>query len=62
MTIIQDPYYQELMGMHLNVQDINIFLHEYSCLAPPTMINYINKRSCWYIEQRNDLSGPRAKD
>ena len=32
---------------------VNPFLHEYSCLAPPTMNNYIHKLSCWYIEQRN---------
>ena len=26
------------------------------------MNNYINKLSCWYIEQRNYLSGPVEKD
>ena len=31
---------------------ISPFLHEYSCLAPPTMNNfYINKISCLYMEQ-----------
>ena len=34
------------------------FLHEYSCLVPATMINYIKKFSCGYIEQINYLSGP----
>ena len=33
------------------------FLHEYSGYAPPTMNNYINKLSHWYIEQSNFLSG-----
>ena len=27
----------------------------------PTMNNYINKLSCWYIEQRNYLPGPYTK-
>ena len=35
----------------------NPFPHEFSCYAPPTMDNYVNKLSCWYIEQRNYLSG-----
>ena len=36
----------------------NTFLHEYSCYAPPTMTNHINKRSRWYIEESNYLSDP----
>ena len=34
------------------------FLHECSCLAPPTTKIYINIFLCWFIEQRNNLSGP----
>ena len=30
-------------------QNRRSFLHEYS----PTMNNYINKLSCWYVEQKN---------
>ena len=41
---------------HILLLYLNSFLHEYSCLAPPTMNNYVNKFSGLYIEQRNHLS------
>ena len=34
----------------------NPFLHEYSCLGPPTMNNYINLLARLYIKQRHYLS------
>ena len=35
---------------------VNPFLHEYSCLAPPTMNNNINKLERLYREQINYLT------
>ena len=38
------------------IKTVPIFnLHEYSCLAPHTMNNYINKLSCLYIYRTKKL-------
>ena len=39
-----------LSGMFIDISNFfNPFPHEYSCLAPPTMNNSLNKLSFWYI-------------
>ena len=38
-----------------------IFMNIHATKATPTMNNYINTLSCWYIEQRSFLSGRGQK-
>ena len=49
-------YYKLDWNMPKNVYHIyfifNPILPEYSCKTPPTLNNYINKLSCWYIPSR----------